>query len=126
MDYLTPIHEQIISVLNQTGVVVIVDDHKVCRSNKVDGYTMTYKDKDNDLKKTVLLICEKTVKTNYVDWITELNRTVAHEAIHIAQTCKSNDGYMQRLGFRKDLETEAFAVQDNPKEVLRILKKYCL
>jgi hypothetical protein len=71
-------------------------------------------------------MCTYTTKKVYEDWQGEINRTLAHEAIHVAQVCKSNDGYVRPLGFRNDVEKEAFAIQDHPREVLRILKKYCL
>jgi hypothetical protein len=51
---------------------------------------------------------------------------LAHESVHIAQVCRFNDGYIRPLGFRKDVEAEALAIQDQPREALRILKKYCL
>ena len=126
MDYLTPTHQEILDVLNQTGIVVIVNDHNICTTKKYDGYTITKKDPKNDSGKTQFVLCEDVVQTNYVDWQGEMNRTIAHEAVHVAQMCRFNDGYIRPLGFRKDVETEAFAIQDQPREVLRILKKYCL
>jgi hypothetical protein len=126
MEYLTPTHQEIFDVLQQANVAVIVNNHKVCRADKFDGYALTWRDPLNNLKKTTLVMCNNTIKKNYSDWVGELNRTLAHESVHIAQMCKSNDGYIRPLGFRKDVEKEAFAIQDQPREVLRILKKYCL
>lgn len=126
MEYLPPIHQQILDAIRQSGFIVIVDNHKVCKTNKYDGYTMTFKDPDNNIGKNTLLICNNVIRKNYDDWIDKRNRVLAHEAIHVAQICKSNDGHIETLGFRKDLEQEAIAVQDQPKEVLRIVKKYCL
>lgn len=126
MDYLTPTHQEILDVLNQTGIVVIVNDHKICDSRKYDGMVITTKDSRNKSGGTQFVLCEDVVQTNYVDWQGEMNRTIAHEAVHVAQMCRFNDGYIRPLGFRKDVETEAFAIQDQPREVLRILKKYCL
>lgn len=113
------------NVLQQSNVVV-VENHAVCKKYHIDGYTMSWRDPDNNLKKNTLVMCNKTIAQNYNDWVGEINRTLAHEAVHVSQMCKSNDGYIRPLGFRKDIETEAFAIQDNPGEVLRILKKYCL
>jgi hypothetical protein len=113
-------------VLRQANVAVIVNNHKVCHKGKVDGYAMTWRDPDNKLRKNVLLMCNNTIKKNYSDWVGELNRTLAHESVHVAQMCKEGDGYIEPLGFRKGVEQEAFAIQDNPREVLRVLKKYCL
>lgn len=124
--FLTPTHQKILDVINQSGVVVITNEHPFCYNDKYDGSFVTTKNPLNKSNSNELVICFNTIKKNYYDWIVELNRTVAHEAIHVAQECKSNDGYLSPLGFRKDIESEAYAVQDNPKEVLRIVEKYCL
>lgn len=126
MDYLTPTHQEILNVLNQTGVVVTVNNHQICNTKKYDGMVLTTKDPRNRLNKTQFVLCENVVQTNYSDWRGEMNRTIAHEAVHVAQVCKVPDGYFYPLGFRKDVEKEAFAIQDQPREVLRVLKKYCL
>jgi hypothetical protein len=126
IEYLTPTHLEILQILNQSRVEVIENFSPSCDSKKYDGEVITYRDKRNPHKTTVLAICTDTVKTNYSDWVNELNVTFAHESLHVAQACRSNDGYIRVLGFRKDVEQEAFAVQHNPREVLRILKKYCL
>ena len=126
MDYLTPVHAEILEVLNRSGVVIIVNNHSICKSKRYDGYIFTYKDPMNKSGKTELVLCENIVKQNYSDWEGEMNRTLAHESVHVAQECKRRDGYLKPLGFGRDIESEAFKIQDNPKEVLRILKKYCL
>lgn len=126
MDYLTPTHQQILDVLNQAGVVVYINNHKICNTRKYDGYVLTAKDPNNHTNRTQFVLCENVIQSNYVDWQGELNRTIAHESIHIAQACKQGNGNIKPLGFRDDIEKEANAVQDQPREVLRILKKYCL
>lgn len=126
MDYLTPTHQEILDVLNQTGVIVYVNQHRICETKQYDGYVITSKDASNSTGKTQFVLCENIMKINYADWQGEVNRTLAHEAVHVAQTCKTGNGYISPLGFRNDVEKEAFAIQDQPKEVLRILKKYCL
>ena len=126
MDYLTPTHQEILDVLNQTGVVVIIDDHVICKTRQYDGMVLTSIDTKNNSGRTQFVLCENVVQTNYTDWQGEMNRTIGHEAVHVAQACKRRDGYISPLGFRNDVEKEAFAIQDQPREVLRILKKYCL
>ena len=126
MDYLTPTHQEILDVINQSGIVVIINDHSICDTRKYDGMVLTSKAPNNASGKTQFVLCENVVKQNYSDWMGEMNRTLAHEAVHVAQVCKRRDGYISPLGFRKDVEKEAFAIQDQPREVLRILKKYCL
>lgn len=126
MDYITPTHQEILDILNQTNVQVIVDEHPLCYSRKYDGYVMSPMDPRNKTGRTMFLLCVETMQLTREDWQQEVRYTIAHEAIHIAQLCKSKDGYLYPLGFRGDVESEAFAVQAQPKETLRILKKYCL
>jgi hypothetical protein len=126
MEYLTPTHQEILDVLRQANVVVIVNDHKVCQKDKFDGYALSWRDPMNTLKKTSLVMCNESIKKNYDNWVGEINRTLSHESVHVTQMCKEGNGYVKPLGFRKDVEKEAFAIQDQPREVLRILKKYCL
>ena len=126
MDYLTPTHQEILDVLNQSGVTVIVNNHKVCESRKYDGMVLTRKDPNNRSGRTQLVLCEDVVQQNYPDWQGEMSRTIAHESVHVAQVYKVPNGHFYPLGFKNDVEKEAFAIQDQPREVLRILKKYCL
>jgi len=126
MDYVTPTHQDILDVIRQSNFVVFVDNHKVCKTQKYDGYVITPKNSLNQSRKNEFVICPSVIQKNYEDWQGEINRTIAHEAVHVAQVCKSNDGYIRPLGFRKDVEKEAFSIQDQPREVLRIVKKYCL
>lgn len=126
MEYLTPTHQEILDTLQLANVQVIVSDHPICKTKKFDGYVITNKSPKYKPKRTQLILCEEVMFANYQDGPGEVNRTLAHESVHIAQVCKYGDGYIRPLGFRKDIEAEAFAIQDTPREVLRILKKYCL
>ena len=126
MEYLTPTHQEILNAVRQAGVVVLVNEHKFCGKDLLDGYALTWRDPMNNVGKNVLVMCNNTIKKNYTDWVGEINRTLAHEAVHVAQMCKEGKGYVEPLGFRNDVEKEAFAIQDQPREVLRIVLKYCL
>lgn len=126
IEYLTTTHQQIIEKIKDAGVVVTINHPGACKDNKFDGFVYSWRDKGSRSGKNELAICINTLKINYTDWQDELNRTVAHEAVHIAQLCKSKDGYIRPLGFRSNIEKEAFAIQEQPNEVLRIIKKYCL
>lgn len=127
MDYVSPTHQEILDVVQQANVMVIVDNHQVCRDDEYDGFVISPKNYRNESGRNEFVICVKTHQKLYPDWRDELQRTIAHEAIHVAQMCKRKmDGYISPLGFRDDVEKEAFAVQSQPKEVLRIVKKYCL
>lgn len=126
MDYVTPTHQEILDVIRQSNFMVFVNNHKVCKTQKYDGYVITKINSLNQSGKDEFVICTDVIQKNYNDWQGEINRTIAHEAIHVAQACKYNDGYIRPLGFRDDVEKESFVVQDQPREVLRIIKKYCL
>ena len=126
INYLHPTQMEILSTLQQANVVVL-ENQKSCNPKGTwDGWTITPRDRRNPYKNTMLVMCTDSIQSVYSDWQFEINRTLAHEAVHVAQSCKDGQGGLQTLGFRKDLEKEAVAIQDNPKEVLRILKKYCL
>jgi uncharacterized protein YydD (DUF2326 family) len=126
MDYVTPTHQEILDAVHQANFVVFVNNHKVCETQQYDGYVITPKNPMNESGKNEFVICPDTIQKLYEDWKGEVNRTIAHEALHVAQVCRFNDGYIRPLGFRDDVEKEAYAVQDQPGEVLRIVKKYCL
>jgi hypothetical protein len=126
IEFLTVHHTEILGILQRANTSVIVDKHKSCARDAYDGYTFTAKDPRNNYRRTLLVICVKTIKKNYIDWEGEINRTLAHEAVHVAQICKKNNGYIEPLGFGLTIEKEAFAIQDKPLEVARILRKYCL
>jgi hypothetical protein len=126
LELLTPTHLEIVNTLRQADITAVIENQQICTTEKIVGYLLTKINQQNQSGKSILLACPRTIQRNYQDWRKELNRTIAHEAVHPAQMCKSRDGYIRPLGFRKDIEAEAFAIQDNPKEVLRIVRKYCL
>ena len=125
--YLLSYQLQLLQVLQQSKVTILENSLSACGNDyKWDGWTFTKKDRRNVSKThTEMVICTNTHKTNYSNWASELNRTLTHEAVHVAQICKSGDGVIP-LGFKKGVEDEAFALQDRPDEVIRIIKKYCL
>jgi len=125
--YLLSYQLQLLQVLQQSNVKISENTVSVCgNKHEWDGWTLNKKDPHNVSKThTEMVICTETHKVSYPDWKGELNRTLTHESIHVAQICKSGDGLVP-LGFRKGIEDEAFALQNNPKEVIRIVKKYCL
>ena len=126
LNYLEPTQLEIYNTLQKANVVVL-ENHKTCNpKGKWDGWTFSTKDSRNPYNRTMLVMCTNTIQSVYGDWQGEINRTLSHETVHVAQSCKEGKGGIETLGFRKDLEKEAFAIQDNPREVLRVLKKYCL
>ena len=111
------------------GVAIIENHHKKCNENKWDGYVLTYRDTNNSSGKNELIVCSGLIKRSYSDWVREINTTFTHEAVHIVQACKSNDGYLETIGgfvFRKNLEGEAQKLEHYPGTVSKLIKKYCL
>ena len=124
--YLTPESTQILQILNRTGVVTR-ENTKVCGKKwEWDAWTLSANDQNNPYKKIYLSICTSTIQKNYGDWSREINRTLTHESVHITQACKHSYGGLERLGIGKTIEEEAVKLQDNPYEVIRILRKYCI
>jgi len=125
--YLLSYQLQLLQVLQRSNVAISENTVAACGNDyKWDGWTFNKRDYRNVSKKrTEMVICTNTHKANYVHWASELNRTLTHEAVHVAQICKSGGGVVP-LGFKKDIEDEAFALQDRPDKVIHIIKKYCL
>jgi len=116
------------NLLNKSGVVIVENKNQKCYEKMWDAYTLGAKYINNPYRKTLLVMCTNTIKQNYSDWVGEINRTVTHESVHIAQACKSNDGYLTAiggLGFKDNLEGEAVKLHDSPKLVSSLIKKYC-
>jgi len=143
VQYLTPTHQEIMEVLNQANIIVI-EQHKSCgNKDKWDGWTLTAKDKRNDQGKTILTICTYTTKKVYEDWRSEINRTLAHESVHVAQECKGRPLGITKMYLSSDkmtdvmnsvkgynprgkvIEMEAYFLEDNPEQTLYYLKKFC-
>jgi hypothetical protein len=124
--YLTPESAQILQILNRTGVV-IRENTKVCGKKwEWDAWTLSANDHNNPYKRIYLSICTSTIQKNYGDWEREINRTLTHESAHISQASKHSYGGLEKLGIGKTIEEEAVKLQDNPYEVIRILRKYCI
>jgi len=118
---------QLLQVLQQSNVTISENTVNACGNDyKWDGWTFNKRDPHNVSKThTEMVICTNSHKVNYTNWASELNRTLTHEAVHVAQICKSGNGIVP-LGFKKGVEDEAFALQERPDRVIPIVKKYCL
>jgi len=126
MDYISPTHQDILDVLNQINVQVVINNHPICYSREYDGYVLSPKNYRNNSNQIMMLLCVDTMREYRNDWKREVGYTISHEAVHVAQLCKSGDGYFSTIGDGNDIEKESYDLQDNPEEVLRVLKKYCL
>lgn len=123
--------------------VRVVENAPICRQHDIYGW---YKSSKN-----TLTICTAKIKStagpNLREYVSE---TLFHEAVHVAQSCKANDGYIEAFGISKshmpiserrlgdvqtsvsingekvrNIEHEAFWMEDKPEKVKYVLEKYC-
>ena len=138
----SPVHDRIVSQVKALGVEIIdAGDWKMCQKNPDESFTLGgYDRKDN-----VMVFCTNNFKSEE-----ELYQTLAHEAVHVAQDCKTgiNTFTNAPLGnwkslvphltdkdasiivnfYEKDkwgIETEAFYLMYRPSSVSGLLQKYC-
>ena len=132
--YLTPIGRELIATVIKSGYSV-KENVEFCRDKNLFGYA--------DSKK--LVICTKNIKTEKYNFNQNINETVYHETTHTAHMC---NGYKPFYIDLKDMplppnklqdiknsvktssasarmEHEAYWMEDKPKKVNYVLKKYC-
>lgn len=136
--YLTPFSLEVYQQISRK--FRIVENAPICREHDIYGWF--------DHTKKILSICtERIVSRDNVAYY--INETLLHEAVHVAQYCKNKS--LTPLGIatstmnlssrrRQDvekavkiigpqirqIEMEAFWMEDKPNEVKYVLKKYCL
>ena len=131
ISYLTPIGQQIVTVLEQRKFT-IRQNAPICRNRELMGI----------VNGRSLTICLDNIKNNLSPVDLYVNETINHEAVHIAQNCKgsrlgvptaldkykSNDARRSKQFGNSDIvmEKEAYELEDKPEEVLYYLRKYCL
>lgn len=121
--------------------IKIVENAPICRKHKIFGWY--------DSKQKFLTVCTDKINT-YSNSEYYINETILHEAVHVAQSCKSGDGYLEPFGISKsampiterrrndvrtavsiagesikNIEHEAFWMEDKPEKVKYVLEKYC-
>ena len=137
--YLTPAGKSIYNLISQK--VKIVENSPICRQHKIFGWF--------DSKKNTMILCtDNIISTGEPHHY--MNETIYHESVHIAQSCKSSDGYIEPFGIspsfmtisddkKKDIknavsisgpqirniEHEALWMEDKPEKVKYVLEKYC-
>lgn len=141
---------QILSLLEPDGHLIynmiakkvrIIENAAICRQYEIFGWF--------DSKKKTFIVCTDQIKTSS-NPSHYANETIFHEAVHVAQTCKSGDGYIEPFGIAKtamgltvsrkkalnkavaiagekvrSIEHEAFWMEDKPEKVRYVLNKYC-
>lgn len=134
--YLTPIGFDIIQNI-ANAKYKISENVEFCKNPNLFGYA------DFNRK---LVICTENIKRSNYDVETYVNKTVYHEAVHVAQLCngyKSLGIPMSQMVLSSNklqgvqnsvkastasakMEHEAYWMEDMPYEANQVVKKYCL
>ena len=138
--YLTPIGRDIYNLMSKK--IRFVENPPICREHKIYGWY--------DSKIDTMSICTDIIKKSSNPQY-YINETLFHEAVHAAQDCKAQGTGMWYVPFGikhshmalserriKDLETsvrinpnnrnierEAFWMEDKPEKVKYVVQKYC-
>ena len=128
--YLTPLGKEIINSVMLANYNVR-ENAPICRNKEIVGY----------IKSKDFVICTNNIKNTVSPVSYYVNETVYHEATHVAQFCKGSklnivtyldknkeDNVARSLkvsNSSSSYETEAYYLEDKPKEVLHYLKKFC-
>lgn len=135
--YLTPVGQEIYQLISKK--VRVVENPPICRKYDIYGWF-------DSTKKTMSFCTDKILSRGNARY--DINLTLYHESVHIAQTCKTRSDYMTPLGVSsiflsseklvilktsvsingekvRKIEEEAFWMEDKPSKVVEKLKKYC-
>jgi len=137
--YLSPQSQEIYNLISQR--VRVVENAPVCRKYDIYGFY--------ELSKNTLVFCTDKIKShNNIEY--DVNETLLHESVHVAQACKAGSGYISAFGISKShmplierrridinsavrisgeeirhIEHEAFWMEDKPDKVKYVVQKYC-
>lgn len=141
--YLEPVAMEVHQLVKQK--VKITENGGTCRKFDIFGYF--------DTGKRELTICTARI-LRVEDSARHINETLLHESVHVAQSCKGRFRSMQAFGINssamvltasresdlgqaykyarslgraelRQIEREAFWMENKPKEVRYVVKKYC-
>jgi hypothetical protein len=135
--YLSPQSMEIYQMVSRK--IRVVENAPICRKHDIYGWF-------SPTEKTMNICTDRIVSRDNVKYY--INETLLHEAVHLAQYCKNKS--MTPLGIsssnmnlsdrrRKDVESavkligpsirqiemEAFWMEDKPNEVKYVMEKYC-
>jgi hypothetical protein len=132
--YLTPIGKQIIGNIIRAGYPVR-ENIEYCKDKNIFGYG--HYDK--------MIICTKNIKNSGYNLEHYVNETVYHEAVHMAHMCNGYKPFyinvkdmplpdfkfedikksMKMSTASKQMEHEAYWMEDKPEKVNYVVEKYC-
>lgn len=118
----------------------IVENASVCQKHKIFGYYST------PVRR--ITMCTENIK-KFSGLQININETFMHEAVHIAQSCKAKFRGLEAFGISpslmrlsdtkekslkqviafdsrlKNIDREAFWMEDKPEKVKYVVRKYC-
>jgi hypothetical protein len=136
--YLSPQSTEIYQMISRR--IRVVENSPICRKHDIYGWF-------NVIEKTMTICTDRIVSRG--DYRYYVNETLLHESVHVAQYCKNKSltplgiaSSQLQLSSRRtqdvesavrisgplvrQIEREAFWMEDKPNEVKYIVKKYCL
>jgi len=136
--YLDHIELQVYHMVSK--VVAIEENSAICSKKDIYGYF--------DAQTRTLTMCTNTLRGTF-DVRGNINETLMHESVHVAQSCKTNFSFLGSFGIKPSLmplssarendlrkvlafdwrlnqiDREAFWMEDKPLKVKCVVKKYC-
>ena len=136
--YLSPEGMDVYNMVSRK--VRVVENAPVCRKYDIFGFYSA--------PQKTLTMCTSKIQ-NYENISKYVHETLMHESTHVAQSCRTNFRYLTPFGINsssmylnsskendlkrvvafnpslKDIDREAFWMEDKPNEVKHVLKKYC-
>lgn len=136
--YLSPEGTEIYNMISKK--VRVVENTPICRSYDIYGWYQ-------NTTKTMTFCTNRIISKGNVKYY--VNETLLHESVHVAQSCKANFNYLTPFGINpskmyldyqkendlkkvisfnpdlKDIDREAFWMEDKPNKVKYVLQKYC-
>ena len=136
--YLSPQSTEIYQMISRR--IRVVENTPICRKHDIYGWF-------NVIEKTMTICTDRIISNDNSKYY--MNETLLHEAVHLAQYCKNKsltplgiDSSQLQLSSRRNqdlesavkisgssvrqIEREAFWMEDKPNEVKYVVKKYCL
>ena len=135
--YLSPQSTEIYQMISRR--IRVVENTPICRKHDIYGWF-------NVIEKTMTICTNRIISNDNSKYY--MNETLLHESAHIAQYCKNNS--LTPLGIAnsqihlssrrnqdvesavkiagsnvRQIEREAFWMEDKPNEVKYVVKKYC-
>ena len=149
IEYLDRTEVAIIKIVEQAGYKTKENTQLCLLSDDYVGFLDKRKKEiiictDNAKRREGYTLLKKKDKDTFERSALHIKKAVRHEAVHVAQEC--NDGKLLKIDKKlsinpskmkalngsikisgeEEKEIQAYILEDNPKKVLKELKKYCL